>query len=111
MKLKTLLLYAALLVFLALTMGPFAFVINSSFRDNIELYHSYFGVPRAFRGMGAAVLQLARGEARMMTIENSEGEARDVTPREALGHHARLAVLSYTRAWAVIRPYMINSWS
>ncbi len=109
MKLKTLLLYAVLLMFLALTMGPFAFVINSSFRDNIELYHGYFGVPRAFRGMGGAVMQLARGDARTMTVENSEGAARAVPPREALGHHARLAVLSYTRAWAVIRPYMVNS--
>lgn len=109
MKVKTLTVYAVLLVFLALTMGPFAFVINSSFRDNVELYYGYFGMPRAFQGMGAAAAQLARGGADPVLIEQSDGETRAVTPREALRHHARQAVLSYTRAWSVIRPYMINS--
>lgn len=109
MKVKTLTVYAVLLVFLALTMGPFAFVINSSFRDNIELYYGYFGVPKAFHGMRAAAAQLVRGGADPVLIEQSDGETRAVTPREALSHHAKHAVRSYTRAWSVIRPYMINS--
>ncbi|CAN5635975.1 carbohydrate ABC transporter permease [soil metagenome] len=42
-----LLIHAALILILLLTLVPFVFVINNSLRTNYELDHAFFGVPQA----------------------------------------------------------------
>lgn len=44
-----LILQAILITILALTLLPFAFVINNSLRTNYEMNHGFFGIPNALR--------------------------------------------------------------
>src|SRR4051812_18264163 len=43
---KDLWLHAILILIAAMTLLPFAFVLNNSFRTNTELNHSFFGFPK-----------------------------------------------------------------
>jgi ABC-type glycerol-3-phosphate transport system permease component len=62
-----------------MTLLPFVFVINNSFRSNTEMNHSFFGIP-------AAATALVTGR----------GPASDLFQ-------------SYGYAWEVLRPYVLNT--
>ncbi len=53
-----LLIHAALLSILALTLMPFVFLINNSVRTNYEMDHSIFGIPAALKAGGAELGKL-----------------------------------------------------
>ena len=53
--LKQLPLHLALAAFAVATLVPFVFVINNSFRTNSEQYHTFFGLPEAFKGIAANI--------------------------------------------------------
>ncbi len=46
-RLNDLAIHAVLILILALTLTPFAFLINNSLRTNFELDHAFFGIPEA----------------------------------------------------------------
>jgi ABC-type glycerol-3-phosphate transport system permease component len=46
-RLNDLAIHAVLITILALTLLPFVFLINNSFRTNFELDHAFFGIPEA----------------------------------------------------------------
>ncbi|RYG24865.1 carbohydrate ABC transporter permease [bacterium] len=48
-RLNDLAIHAVLITILALTLLPFVFLINNSFRTNFELDHAFFGIPEALR--------------------------------------------------------------
>ena len=81
--------HAVLLILMGLTYVPFAFMINSAFRNNDEMYESFFGLPAALKAV--------------ITGTTDEFAARyDETPIETL---TKGCVLS----WEVLRQYMLNS--
>jgi ABC-type glycerol-3-phosphate transport system permease component len=102
-------LHAVLLGFVLLTMVPFAFVINSSLRSTSEIYHTFFGVPKAARALTEAAGQMVRGEASSMVVEDDDGVRKTLSAQEAVRFHLRTLFQNYRRAWTGIRPYMINS--
>ncbi len=103
------LLHAVLGVFAALTMVPFFFAFNNSFRENTEVYHAFFGLPAAVRGAADAAVRTVRGDNSPLSVSDSEGNTALLPPREALDRHMERLTLSYKRAWAQIRPFMVNS--
>lgn len=48
-RLNDLAIHAVLIAILGLTLLPFVFLINNSFRTNFELDHAFFGIPEALR--------------------------------------------------------------
>lgn len=48
-RLNDLAIHAVLITILALTLLPFVFLLNNSFRTNFELDHAFFGIPEALR--------------------------------------------------------------
>lgn len=75
-----LIIHAILIAILAMTLLPFVFVINNSFRTNSEMNHSFFGLPQAASGLLS-------------------------TTAETLHKLTE----SYRNAWEVLRPYILNS--
>jgi ABC-type glycerol-3-phosphate transport system permease component len=103
------LLHGVLLAFAALTLLPFIFVLNNSFRGNTEMYHSFFGLPDALE-RAVALAKPAWNDAQTpITITEDLGTVRQVSPREALAFHLGEALRGYKYAWEAVRPYMLNS--
>ncbi|MBI4557569.1 MAG: hypothetical protein HY706_08300, partial [Candidatus Hydrogenedentes bacterium] len=98
-----------LLALLALTMAPFIFVVNNSFRNNLETYHSFFGFPDALRPVPRLLWTMATGRNESLEVMNDHGETLRVAPRAAVIHYLRAATKGYREAWTAVRPYMLNS--
>lgn len=75
-----LILHAILIAILAMTLLPFVFVINNSFRTNSEMNHTFFGLPQAASGLFRAPVDTFH------QLTNS-----------------------YRNAWEVLRPYVLNT--
>ena len=82
-KIQDITIHAVLIAILVMTLLPFVFVINNSFRSNTEMNHSFFGIPQA-------------------AIELVTGKAGEVTPLQRLTQ-------SYKDAWEILRPYVLNT--
>ncbi len=109
MRLKHITLHAVLLMAALLTLVPFLFALNNSFRSTTEAYHSFFGFPRAVEGLAAAAGRLVTGSEEPVEFLSREGAATLAPPAEAFRLYLGQALLNYQRAWAIIRPYMLNS--
>ncbi len=107
--LQTALIHLILCGFALLTLVPFAFAFNNSFRSNSEIYHGFFGVPESFTHAAIAVGRILTGDEAPVEVAETDGTARREAPGEALRANLGLAVLNYSRSWALIRPYMLNS--
>ncbi len=107
--LQTGLIHAVLIMFALLTLVPFAFALNNSFRSNTEIYHSFFGMPESVTNAIVAARRVIQGDNTPVDIAETDGTVRSAPPREALRENISLALLNYQRSWALIRPYMINS--
>jgi ABC-type glycerol-3-phosphate transport system permease component len=81
-KLQDLAIHTILWVILGMTLLPFVFLINNSFRTNTEMNHSFFGLPQA-------AVDWATGKT---------GEAPWKKMFEPYGY-----------AWEVLRPYVLNT--
>src|SRR5215218_3801105 len=112
-----------LITIAAITLLPFVFVINNSFRRTSEQYHSFFGVPSAvsnlFRFTGYELSgQSDRIQVRIMP-EPTKGKPQSVRATDVplttvtYGQAMRLSWRELTRgydyAWQIFRPFMINS--
>ncbi len=79
-QINDILLHTILIAILAMTLLPFVFVINNSFRTNSEMNHSFFGLPEAAQGLFSAT------SAAFQKLTES-----------------------YRNAWEVLRPYVLNT--
>lgn len=113
-----LLVHTVLMVFVFLTLTPFVFVLNNSMRSNSEIYHSFFGLPKA-------VLQAVAFSGRALAAHNTtievpyaaepiNQESTDVQPGQ-VSYVAAMKALAvrltdgYVYAWSMLRPYMLNT--
>jgi ABC-type glycerol-3-phosphate transport system permease component len=115
--------HLALIAIAAVTLLPFVFVVNNSFRRTSEQYHSFFGPP-------AAVTNLVRFTWFKLTAQPERIQIRIIPeptkgkPQPARGADLPLSTVSYfdgikdclqqltrgfTYAWGIFRPYMLNS--
>ncbi len=106
---KPILLHALILMAAALTMVPFVFALNNSFRTTVEAYHSFFGFPRALEGATQAAGRLVTRSNEPVDVVMRDGSVLTEAPAQALRSYLGQAVLNYQRAWTVIRPYMLTS--
>ncbi len=108
------LIHAILIPLVILILLPYAFVINSSLRDNAELNHSYFGVPRDISLAVRFTWYHITGQTNRIQLRLNDDEATASSPTvlpysQAMGYLWRDSTKGYRYAWGVLRPYMINS--
>jgi len=104
-----LLAHAVLLATLALTLLPFAFMVNSAFRSNSEFNHQFFAPPAALGRLARTAWACVRGDNRPMTVVTEEGATLSLTRRDALKYHFHDLTAGTERAWSVLRRYVLNS--
>lgn len=109
MAAKPLLLHAIIIGLAIVTLLPFAFALNNSFRTNTEIYHGFFGIPHAFTGFVAAARAIAAGQEEPIVAVRSDRSELLLSPGEALRFHGSTAFASYRQAWQAIRPFMVNT--
>jgi ABC-type glycerol-3-phosphate transport system permease component len=102
-------LYAIIGTFSALTLLPFLFVINNSFRTNTEIFHSFFGTPDAFKEIAAVAGPALRDVQETLAVVSDEGETMQLTPREAAAYHWGTATKGYRLGWEILRRFMLNT--
>jgi ABC-type glycerol-3-phosphate transport system permease component len=95
-------------VFATLTLVPFAFVLNNSFRTNNEMYHEFFGLPNALKGMVRCVGMLDE-EDTLVEVINEQGETEQLPPRAAIRQFWLTATKGYRLGWTVLRKYLLNT--
>ena len=93
----------------ALTLTPFAFVINNAMRSNTEFYHQFFGLPSSLRTLvKASVATHNNPTATFATVDESD-DPINVKAGDAV-HYAWLRLTKgFRQSWELIRPYMLNS--
>ena len=106
---RTLLTHLVLIVFAALTLIPFAFMVNNVFRSNPEFYHDFFSVPDAFKKVVAIGGGSIAGDESDVEIDDEEGHTTKVPRGQAVKHHLDQAARGPKLAWKVLRPYMVNT--
>jgi len=109
------------LLFLAfLTLVPFGFVINNSFRSNAEMYKAFFGLPNSWKRVvdDTALLLTGRGDeitVQKDVLDESGRRTGDVGPEEkasysdAVGYEMGNSFRGYLLGWQSLRGYMLNS--
>ncbi len=93
----------------ALTLIPFVFALNNSFRTNFEMDHAFFGLPENLIQMARASVAAISGSDRVFTVETDAGEVLEVTGWDAADHYWRAATKGYRVSWGSLRPFMINT--
>ena len=106
---RVLAIHVVLIVVAVLTLLPFVFVVNNIFRTNSEFYHHFFSVPESFKGLADVALSYAGPDDALIEIEDEGGETASVPRSQAARHHLAQAARGPKMAWAVLRPYMLNS--
>jgi ABC-type glycerol-3-phosphate transport system permease component len=106
---REILLHSALGVFVVLTLAPFFFVLNNSFRTNIEMQRSFFGFPASLKALVRAEVARVRGDDTLVSVQDASGAVREYPPAEAAREAAKAATRGYSYAWKVLRKYMLNS--
>lgn len=101
--------HAVLVLVAALTLLPFAFVVNNALRDNFEYNRTFFGAPESLVGLAQAGWREVTGDARPLAVHLESGEVHTLAPAAAAALHWQKLSLGVRRAWAVLRPYLLNS--
>ena len=107
---RNLILHVFIGIFAVLTLIPFAFALNNSFRTNHEIYHAFFGMPASFHGIiesGRLVLQ--GKEDTTVAFLDEDGETVQMPAGEALREHWDTATRGYTLGWEILRTYLLNT--
>jgi len=107
-KLRQILLKFVIGIFAALTLIPFAFVLNNSFRTNNEMYQEFFGLPNAIKKMVHCV-RVWDQENTLVEVINEKCEAEQLPPRQALRQAWLTATKGYRLGWTVLRKYLLNT--
>src|SRR3954470_5795693 len=127
-RFRDILIHLVLLTIAAMTLVPFAFVLNNSLRTNNEMNYSFFGLPRSLRLMGAITWHRIMGHDERIMLPAQEGEKSDADAtkiaeeppanqrslqhlvyREAMSRLWQDATRGYGFAWRQLRPYVLNS--
>jgi len=120
-KSNQLILYIVLIVIVFLTMLPFIFVVNNSLRTNTEMYHSYFGFPKALSSIikftyfkltsqeERILLKIAEDETAGEATRASELEYKKVPYGEAVNYLWHKMTNGYSHSWKILSPYMLNT--
>jgi ABC-type glycerol-3-phosphate transport system permease component len=91
--------HLVLVTLLALTLLPFVFVVNNSFRRTHEQYRSFFGLPQAATDAGLITwLQIS-----------GRGDELPVPYTHAMADCWHDLTRGYAWSWKIFRPYMLNS--
>ena len=98
MKTRTWHIHFILIALAFLTLVPFFFVVNNLFRTNTEFYHSFFSFPNSIKSVLRIAGDTVTGSERTYSIRD-----------EALQHELSRTTVGLKRAWAIVRPYMLNS--
>lgn len=101
--------HAIILMFALLTLIPFFFVINNSFRNTSEMQRQFFGIPNAFKSIAHGSWQLLTGNQDERRLIDKEGKEVFLKPKAAIGAAFESAVNGYVIAKKIIRPYMLNT--
>jgi ABC-type glycerol-3-phosphate transport system permease component len=115
--------HLVLLAFAALTLLPFIFVVNNSFRRTHEQYQSFFGLPEAVTNAVRFTWFAATGQPEKIQLkimpETQAGKPQLVRQadvpmtRVSYGRGMRACWHDLTRgyvwSWQIFRPYMRNS--
>src|SRR5437868_5185378 len=115
--------HLALITIAALTLLPFAFVLNNAFRRTTEHYHSFYGPPAAVTNLVRFTWFKLSGQANRIQIrvmpEQEEGKPQSVRAVDvplttiSYGDAVKFCWHELTRgfvyAWGIFRPFMINS--
>jgi ABC-type glycerol-3-phosphate transport system permease component len=111
----------AILLFLAfLTLVPFAFVINNSFRTNAEMYKAFFGLPNSWKRVAEDTALLLTGQSGKITVRKDVvdesgrrtgdiGEEEHTTYSDAVGYELTQTFRGYTLGWQSLRGFMVNT--
>jgi ABC-type glycerol-3-phosphate transport system permease component len=115
--------HLVLMTFAALTLLPFIFVLNNSFRRTHEQYRSFFGLPDAvtnavrftwFRASGQderiqlrIMPEAAAGKAQ--TVRQADVPLTTLRYGEAMKRCWTELTRGYVWSWQIFRPYMLNS--
>lgn len=113
-------LYVILICITALTMLPFFFVVNNSFRTNNEMYRSYFAPPKALTNMARFTWFEITGQQDKIVLRASEEKAsgdadlssaspQQVRYSEAMGVLWNQLTKGYQYSWKMLKPYMLNT--
>ena len=103
---KLIAIHAVLICVAALTLLPFAFMVNNVFRSTTEFYHDFFSVPEAFKGLARAA---AADSDDTVEIEDDKRQTSTVSRSEARQHYLDRVARGPRMAWRVLRPYVVNS--
>ncbi|HYO09167.1 MAG TPA: carbohydrate ABC transporter permease [Tepidisphaeraceae bacterium] len=114
--------HLALITIAAMTLLPFAFVVNNALRRTSEQYHSFFGLPAAAtNAVKFTWFKLSGQDERiLLRVPPAEGEkpsaarATDVplttvAYRDAMANCWRELSRGFVYTWRIFRPYMLNS--
>ncbi|MBN1902248.1 carbohydrate ABC transporter permease [Candidatus Sumerlaeota bacterium] len=113
-------LHFILMIIVFLTMVPFLFVLNNSFRSNTEMYHAFFGFPRNMKDMIRFSSYKLTGKEEQIELkvldENAPQDIRaselaptKMTYPEAMSHLFREMTKGYRYCWDYLKPYMLNT--
>jgi ABC-type glycerol-3-phosphate transport system permease component len=112
--------HAILLCLASLTLVPFVFVINNSFRTNAEMYRAFFGLPNSFKRVTNNTWLRITGREdeirlRREILDESGRRMGKLSPeeqvsyREAVSYDLGNAFRGYHLGWQALRRYMRNS--
>ena len=96
--------HLALIAIAAITLLPFAFVVNNSLRRTNEQFHGFFGLP-------VALTDACRFTHCQLTGHPDKIKLGDQTVSygDAMRHCFSELTFGFTYAWGIFRPYMLNS--
>lgn len=121
MRRRALMLHFVLGLLGVLTLLPYVFLVNNSFRLNTELYRSFFGLPRSVEDLGRVTWYKIKGQEDRIVLnvakEQKEGAAEEPTKfvKKRMSYNAACSQLfgditrGYRHAWKQLRPYTINT--
>ena len=93
----------------ALTLVPFAFALNNSFRANYEMDHAFFGFPKNLNGLARAAVAAVSGSETVFRVETDAGELAEATGWDAVGRYWHAATKGYRVSWGSLRLCSLRS--
>lgn len=115
--------HCVLIALLALTLLPFVFVLNNSFRRTHEQYQSFFGLPDAVTNAARFTWFRVTGQPEKIRLrimpETEAGKPQTVRPADvpltnvsygrSMRHCWSELTRGYAWSWQIFRPFMRNS--
>jgi ABC-type glycerol-3-phosphate transport system permease component len=104
-------LHFVLIAILSLTLMPFVFLVNNSFRSNSEMNHAFFGLPKIAVQGASITTQKLGGKSSFPIARSGEKGAKtdELDYGQAMSSIGRQLFQGYAYAWDVLRPYMLNT--